>query len=109
MCAEENHSVGVEVVRGTFSFPNRGGGQNQAMEMRFKWRDIAHLNACRFNSAAPGLLVYLVGAKSEEFPGHLSEIMILTHHILPGLLKTKPVSANKQKNESHWLHGEGCQ
>lgn len=36
-------------------------------------------------------LVYLVSS------GNLNET--LTHRILPGLLKTKPFSANKQKNE----------
>lgn len=92
--------MGVEVFRGAFSFKFRPG-----MVGRIRQRgdlnvgNISHLNGCRFNSAAPSLFIYLVGAKFEEFSGNLSEIMILTHHTLPGLLKTKPVSANKQKNE----------
>lgn len=108
ICAEENHSVGVEVVRGTFSFKFQTG---MVGRIRQRWDlnvgNNTHQNGCRFNSAAPSLFIYLVGAKFEEFSGNLSEIMILTHHILPGLLKTKPVSANKQKNEllrhNRWL------
>lgn len=49
--------------------------------------------------AATGLFIYLAGAASEEFSGSLQETMILTHHILHGLLRTELVSANRQKSE----------
>lgn len=107
ICAEENYSVGVEVVGGTFSFKFQTGVVGRIRQSSdLNVGKITHLNGRRFNSAAPSLFIYLVGAKSEEFSGNLSEIMILTHHKLPGLLKTKPVSANKQKNELHWWHSE---
>lgn len=105
----------LEVVRGTFSFIFQTGvvGRIRQRDEIWLYSTWANWNWCRFNSAAPALFIYLVGSKSEEFSGNYEiEIMKFTRHILPGLLKTKLVSANKEQSglfarwHQHWLQSD---
>lgn len=69
----------VLVVRGRFRFKFQTEGVDGSRREVKRWGLTAEV----------GHVVYLVSS------GNLNQT--LTHHILPGLLKTKPVSANKQR------------